>query len=155
MGLRHVSASAVDGLPVVDVQLGHLDELRHLQQVLVIPVEMGHAADVAAALAVHRRHVFERAPVGDDGELGDVAVEPAEHLDAEIAGLHLDGEDAVLVEVGKIFVRDLAARAAGPDAADQWLSRCGGGDDRLLAGAVESHPVLLSRVHAQGLARPQ
>src|SRR5262245_29560928 len=78
---------------------------------------MRHAAHVTAAL-VHGRHGFLRRPVGDDGELGHVVVEPAEKLHAEVARLFPDLAYTLLVDVPEIPVGKRAARSAPPDPSD-------------------------------------
>src|SRR5919107_3629234 len=99
-------------LPVVDVQLAHLDGLGELEQVVWILLQMRHAPNVAV-----RR--FHRVPVRDGGELCDVANYLPELLHAEAARLLLDLEDTVLVVVPEVLVRKLLAGSSEPGPCDK------------------------------------
>jgi hypothetical protein len=106
-------------LPVVGIQLGNIDELGEFEQILRILLEMRDPSNVTG-IAVHHLHSLHRRPGGDRRELGDIAVRPAEQLDAETAWLLLDLKDTVLVEIVQVFVGDLPTRPSSPDASDQW-----------------------------------
>ena len=66
-------------LPVVDVQLAHLDGLGELEQVVGIFLQVRRAPIVA----VRRLHGLHRGPVRDGGELGDLVLYLPELLHAE------------------------------------------------------------------------
>ena len=119
-------------LPVIDVQFAHLDGLGKLQQVVRALFQMRRTAPVA----VRRLHRLLGLPVRDGGELRDVVLYLPELLHAETARLLLDLENAVLVVVAEVLVRELLAGPPEPGPRDKRLPTRPGRQDLLLSGGV-------------------
>src|SRR5918995_515952 len=115
--------------PVVDVEFADLDVLGKLQQVLFVLLQV-RRAQIFAVRGLHGL------PVGDGSELRDVAPYLPELLHAEAARLLLDLEQAVLVVVAQVLVRQFPAGSPEPRPRNEYPSVRSGRQNLLLPGGV-------------------
>src|SRR3954469_2591975 len=117
------------GVAVAGGDVEHLHSARQLDEELGVTLQVMDAPGVVAGKARHR---LDALPVRDGHELALAGAVLAQHLHAERL-LH-QRLDAVLVEIGGVFIGLGGRGAAAPDAGDRWAHTvCGRGHGNSLS----------------------